>query len=397
MSEPELRYVQALIENDQVEDALLYLENLEHPLADEWREQLKVAHARLSSTNEQYVASEQRVLEDGEIPSSIWERYMGESRSAAQTTYTESIERKHGVAAVSHILLALPPAVLIIGIISSVVLAILLIASSGGILFLLLLAGFIGFYVYQVEEITELDPPSGVVQRNYQIFDWEHYRITAQLTNRVQFGEDLPPTLHHPPSVSALLSPPIHFPNNVEQGHALVILQATISALWAWGMIDIYEITVQHSIIGRDVFFSRSQILVPSQNVNSFDVDGELERQVMLILERWVNTHHDQYAAKPWKPGPTFQELVKALRSSSTPFHAQILDTVRNDALGRGLAVKKGWRKKFEMTSEGQKELSPEAHNVQVLVQRVGHFHPEVTNKLLKAIKSSFENMDNDD
>jgi hypothetical protein len=306
------------------------------------------------------------------------------------------VNREHGLTILTHFIRSLPPGILIGGAIISVVALVLLLAIPAGPILLIILAGLLGLYAYQAEEMTEIDTTSGIVRRHYQIFDRQHYTITAQITARTQFTADLPQRLYYPPSISALLSPPLPL-SNADQGHAATILQSAIGALWAWGVIDVYEITIQHTLVGRDVFFSQIQVLVPAQGITSFDVDGELERQIMLVIERWTNTHRDQYEAKPWKTGPTFRELIKALRSGSTPFHAQLLETTRNDAIGRGLAIRKGWRKKFEMTDDSVKALSAEAHNVQVLIQRIAQYYPDLVTRLQNGITANFENLEHND
>lgn len=384
MAEPELRRLQELVENDQLEDALIYLDHLDHPMADEWREQLTAARHQIR------VESRRQALIDGEAPVSAW---VGDDDSwAAALAHQQNVNREQGLTILSHFVQSLPPGIAIAGGVVGLIIAVLLLTLPAGPIFLLIFGGLLAYYVYQAEEITEYDRDTGIIYRRYQIFDRDHYTIRGQVTQHIEFMDELPQRLYYPPSVSALLSPP-HLAQS-EQGHAATILQAAICSLWAWGMIGIYEITIQHAAFGRDTFFSRIQVLVPAPNTSSFDVDGELERQIMLVIERWTNTHHNQYAAKPWKLGPTIRELVKSLRSGSTPFHSQIMETVRNDAIGRGLAVRKGWRKKFEMTDDGVKALSAEAHNVQVLTQRIAQYHPNISSRLLKTITASFENLE---
>lgn len=370
MSEQELQRVRDLLYANEVEEARTLLQQMNHPMADSWLERLDAKHP----------PRHRLALDDGEIPSVIRSRLPHDEMEYVNTTQQIS-----GNEAARRYLEAMTGQQRAIGgmLLAVIFLVMMAFMQGFGFALLLILIGGLAVYLSQVEEVTTVDPASGIVERQYYLGEWVHYEIKTEPTYRLAYQGHLPPALYNPPSVSALMIN-LYGTSDDENTRAVVVLQSTLLAMWAWGLIEFEAIPVHHELLGVKVWDTTHMIVVSGEQVSNFDVDGDLERTILTVLERWPNIRRRQAEAWPWKPGPTVNELLRELTSSGLA--ERILQTAQQDAIGRGLASQRGWRRRFEFDAEGLKALQAEAHNLQVLIQYIAHEYPEVVRMVTTAV-----------
>ncbi len=382
MSEQQLEQVRDLLIANEIEEARTLLQSIDHPMADSWLERLNAKHP----------SRHRLALEDGEMPTDIRSRLGGDSLDSVMG---ETIDRVSGLEAVRRHLDAMNQQQRLVGALLLVAVFLVLMAfmQGFGFAFLLLLSGAMIVYLSKVEEVTSEDPVTDSFMRQYYLGEWVHYEIQTQPAYRLAYQGQLPPVLYNPPSVSALV---INFLGSQDNSNAraVAILQSTLLAMWAWRLIEFEGVPVHHSLLGVQVWDTTHIVVVPGDGVTEFDVDGDLERTVLNFLSRWPNTHRSQMATWPWKTGPTLNELLRELKGKSSELGDRILQIAQTDAVGRGLAAHRGWRRRFEFEAEGVKSLQAEAHNLQVLMQFVARDYPEVMRMVTEAVASVIGGID---
>ena len=367
-SDPEWQRIEAYLEAGEYEEAVSYAESLNHPLSDSWLQKIHEIGPHL-------------VLQDGEIPL----EYQAMMGVEADTHTAASVVAAHEAA--RRYLNALPNDFLVLSAVIAGVIGLLFIGALKGFGFIFVVALLIALvaFLVQGEEITTRDPVTGSLERRYEAWNQVTYTIQAETGRPLAFAGDLPPPLRHPPSISALQMELGRGQTN-ERLQALSVIQSSLFALWGWGLIEIHPVRVTHHAFGTRVREAKHFIVRLGPDVTSVDVDGELERRMLTLLERWPYTHQDQLAAFPWKPGPSLMELTHSLVGGDAEVAPTILAGVRDDAIGRGLAKRSGFFKRFEFTAVASKELGPEAHNIQVLIQRMAATYPDIGRSAIKAI-----------
>lgn len=326
-------------------------------------------------------------LADGEIPPAMRALLAQE----APSNHYRVLSMREGVL---HLIRAMPQDVLVMmGVGLAVLLVVMmLIAPTFTLLMLLFGAGAIFYVLTQGEEITSVSADTGILTRVYQLGALQLYRVDAEKLPIWEYRGDLPRELSYPPSVGALLLEPEG--EAVEAAHAAIILQTTLLALWAWDLIELGEIKVNHRFVGMPIYRKAHRIVTVGSQAAYFRVDGDLERSVLLFLRRWPNMNYEMAQARPWLQGPDLRHLVAGIQGTAIALPQMgsgVLQLVQGDAIGRGLAVQRGWRKKFDLLPEAMKALQEETHAIQLLAQDIMRDYPGLIGMIYEDIAAVFE------
>jgi hypothetical protein len=118
--------------------------------------------------------------------------------------------------------------------------------------------------------------------------------------------------------------------------HAIAVFRAALIGLLTRQVIQIHE--YPKYVAGWGEHFRRDQsvyVLTASEEPDLASIDGELERQIVLVLRSWVKRHGREVLE--WPDGPPIYEVVRAVFKPdvSSP-ERWIFDLVARDAIAHG-------------------------------------------------------------
>ncbi len=171
-------------------------------------------------------------------------------------------------------------------------------AGMFGALTLVFLCGLI--IVNQVQTITVVNPSTGNVEQRHCLGRLVYLRVIAEVSDPIPYaGNDLPP-LPHPPSVYAY------------QLGGQPVVRTALSALWAWGAVEVHAIHVERKSLGKPGSSQYHYIFMPTSSASAGALDQELEQMILALLHNWAD-RAPQRDLQPWLYGPTYQDVVHTL------------------------------------------------------------------------------------
>jgi hypothetical protein len=170
--------------------------------------------------------------------------------------------------------------------------------------------------------------------------------------------------------------------------HAILVFRVALIGLLARRVVQIHKYSKY--VAGWRGEFNRGQnlyVLTASEELDLAKIDGELERQIVLVLGSWLKPGGGELLK--WPDGPTIYELVRAVFKKNVPsperwpFHV-----VARDAVAHGWGRLEGWsRDRYQPVATHHVQLKSELAAIDELSSRLAKQQPAFSHALDDQIK----------